>query len=103
MLKIRLLRVGRKHDPSFRVVVVDSAKSPASGDYLEKVGFFNPRKNETKLEGERINHWISRGAQPSDTVHNLLVSQRIIKGRKIDVSGRKKPSKEKPAEEKPRS
>ncbi len=50
---------------------------------MEIVGFLNPRKKERALKKERILHWISKGAQPSDTVHNLLVTEKIIEGPKI--------------------
>lgn len=90
MLKIRFTRVGRKHDPSFRVVVIDSKKAPQSGAYLEILGFFNPKTKESKLKNERIQYWISKGAQVSDTAHNLLVSAKVIKGKKKNVSAKSK-------------
>ncbi len=102
MLKIRFTRVGRKHDPTFRLIVTDSRKAPRSGAYLEKLGFKNPKTNETSLDGERIKYWISKGAQVSDSVHNLLIQEKIIEGKKIDVSAKSKKkeiSEEKPKEE----
>lgn len=89
MLKIRLTRVGRKHDPSFRMVVTDSKKAPQSGAYLENLGFCDFRKDRFQLKPERINYWISQGAQVSDTAYNILVSQKITKGKKRSVSGNK--------------
>lgn len=88
---IRLKRVGRRNDPSFRVIVTEKSRGPKSGDYLEKVGFYNPQDDTVELNKERIEHWISNGAQPSDTVHNLLISQGIIKGKKINVLPQKSP------------
>ncbi len=82
---IRLLRTGKKHDPSFRVVLTDSRKGPQSGAFLEILGNYNARKGEPQLKEERIKHWISKGAQVSDTVHNLLVSAKILKIKKKDV------------------
>jgi small subunit ribosomal protein S16 len=90
MLKIRLLRMGRKHDPSFRLVIVDSKKPPRSGDYVEKVGFYNPRRKIYRLQEERIRHWLSKGARPSPTVHNLLIKAEVISGRKLNLSKKKK-------------
>ncbi len=89
VINIRLQRRGRKNDPSFRVVVVDSKKKPKTGNYLEMVGSYDPRVNRVELKGERILHWIKNGAQPSDTVHNLLISQKIIEGKKINVLPKK--------------
>jgi small subunit ribosomal protein S16 len=87
MLKIRLQRVGRKNDPSFRLVLVDSRRAPQSSAFLEILGFCNPReKDKTSFKKERIEYWLSKGAQTTGTVYNLLVSNRIIKGSKVDVS-----------------
>src|SRR3989344_4261694 len=85
MLKIRLQRIGRKNDPSFRVVVTDSKNGPKSGKFLEVVGSYDARKGEPVLQGERIKHWLSVGAQASGTIHNLLISQKIIDGKKVNV------------------
>ena len=85
MLTIRLSRVGRKNDPSFRVIVVESKRKPQPGKYTEMVGSYNPKMNRVELNAERIKHWISNGATVSDTVHNLLVSQKIIDAKKINI------------------
>jgi len=84
MLKIRLKRVGRKHDPSFRVVLTDSRKAASKGE-KEVLGNYDPRRNDSNLNAERIKEWISKGAQTSDTVHNLLVNLKIVEGKKRDV------------------
>lgn len=98
MLTIRLTRVGKKKDSSFRVVVVDSKKKVQAGNYLEMVGSYDPRVNTVSLNAERIKHWISNGAQTSDTVHNLLVSEKIIDAKKINVLPKKTVAKvEEPA------
>ncbi|MBI2618182.1 30S ribosomal protein S16 [Candidatus Kaiserbacteria bacterium] len=91
MLKIRLARIGRKNDPSYRVIVTEHARGPQAGKSIEVLGNYNPRLNTLSLEGERIVHWMGKGAQVSDTVHNLLVSQKIIEGKKINVLPRKSP------------
>ena len=93
MLKIRLQRVGRKNDASFRVVVIESQRGPKAGNALEVLGFYDPKKNVIEIKGDRVTHWISVGAQASDTVHNLLVKQKIIKGKKINVLPKKSPIK----------
>ena len=82
---VRLQRVGRKNDPSFRVVVVEKARSTKTGQILEVVGSYNAKAGDLSLKGERILHWISKGAQPSATVHNFLVDQKLVSGKKINV------------------
>jgi small subunit ribosomal protein S16 len=91
MLTIRLKRVGRKHDPSYRVIVTDSHQGPKSGKYVEMVGSYDPRKNTRQIKAERVSFWISKGAQTSDTVHNILVGEGIVKGKKKNVLPRKTP------------
>lgn len=93
MLTIRLQRRGRKNDPSFRVIVVDSKSGPKSGNYLEMVGSYDARLDRVELSSERIRHWMAHGAQVSDTVHNLLVSKGVIEGKKRNVLPRKSPPK----------
>ncbi len=90
MLKIRLQRVGRKHEPSFRLVLTDSKNSTKSGKFIEVLGNhdFRQEKN-TKINKDRVLHWIKVGAQPSDTAHNLLIVQKIITGKKINVLPKK--------------
>lgn len=90
MLVIRLLRIGRKNQPFFKVVVTDKRNSSKGGRFREQVGFVNPLTKEKSLKGERIKYWISKGAKLSDTVHNLLISESIIKGKKIALHKKKK-------------
>lgn len=92
MLKIRLQRVGKKHDPSFRVVVTEHTSGPKAGKSVEVVGSYDARKGKAsmQLKGDRILYWMGKGAQVSDTVHNLLVSKGIVEGKKRDVLPRKK-------------
>jgi len=85
MLRIRLKRIGRRNDPSFRVVVVDSKRGPKSGYFVEQLGFYNPNTKEKVFNGERILHWIGVGAQVSGTVHNMLVGAGVIDGKKKNV------------------
>ncbi len=86
MLVIRLQRVGKRNNPAYRVVLVDSRRGPQSGSFQEILGSYNPQhKGSLALQKERIVHWISKGAQTSDTVHNLLVSQSIINAPKRSV------------------
>ena len=73
MLSIRMTRVGSKKKPHFRVVVTE-ARSGLLGDVLENVGTYNPRSKPAKVEinRERLQHWLSRGARPSDSVRTLM-------------------------------
>lgn len=73
MLAIRLRRVGSKKQPLYRVVVCDSAKA-TDGRFVEILGYYNPRTSPETVEvdRERLAHWLSRGACPSDTVRTLI-------------------------------
>lgn len=93
MLTIRLQRVGRKNDPSFRVVAVESKRKPQAGNFLELLGSYDARSSRVDLNAERIMHWVNNGATVSDTVHNLLVSNKIIDAKKRNVLPRKSPPK----------
>jgi len=76
MLAIRLARFGSKKKPTYRVVVIDKV-NPRDGRALEVLGHYNPvtKPAELKLDHERIDYWVKRGAQPSDTVTRLLKVQ----------------------------
>lgn len=91
MLVIRLQRVGKKHQASFKIVLQDRRWKP-SGKALELLGFYNPISKEKKFQQERIKYWISKGAQPSPTLHNMLVDAKIIEGEKVKAW---KPKKQK--------
>lgn len=82
---IRLQRVGRKHDPSFRVIVTEKERSAKTGDFVESIGSYDARTDRKQINAERVTYWISKGAQVSDTVHNLLVDQKVIEGKKVNV------------------
>ena len=83
MLTIRLSRVGKRKQPTYRLIVLEKSKDPW-GDCLEIFGHLNPRAKDAKLilKEDRLRHWLSKGAQLSDTVHNLLIAQGLIKGEK---------------------
>ena len=78
-VKIRLKRKGSKRKPFYRIVVADS-RSPRDGRFIEAVGYYNPLTNpvDLKLNEEDILNWLQKGAQPSDTVRNLLGSKGIM-------------------------
>jgi len=100
MLTIRFFRIGKKHQPFYKIVVTDKKNPPRGGRFVEEVGFFNPLTKEKSLKGERIKYWISKGAKASDTVYNLLIKEKILEGKKIDVH--KKAKKKKETTEKPK-
>ena len=91
MLKIRLQRVGRKHDPSYRIILTDAKQGPKSGKFVENLGFYDARSDVKQVKGERVKYWIGNGAQVSDTVHNILISEKIIDGKKINALPKKTP------------
>ncbi len=99
---IRLQRVGRIHEPSFRVVLTDSKNGPKSGRFNEVLGSYDARegKGNNSLNAEKIRYWISKGAQLSGTVHNMLIEQKIITGKKINVLPKKTVKKEEVVAEK---
>ena len=101
MLTIRFSRKGKKNQSFFRIIVLEKSKDPR-GDFLEDLGFFNPLTKEVSFKVERIKYWISQGAQPSGSVHNLLVNKGVIKGEKVKVTRTHKKRIEKKKEKKPK-
>jgi small subunit ribosomal protein S16 len=93
MLKIRLQRIGRKNDPAFRVVLTDSKNSTKSGKFKEILGSYNVKEGVVLFKADRISYWMSNGAQVSETVHNFLVHQKLIIGKKKNVLSKKTPTK----------
>jgi small subunit ribosomal protein S16 len=91
MLKMRLQRVGRKNDPSFRVIVTDSREGPKSGNNVDNLGSYSAKSNVFTVDGEKAKEWIAKGVQVSPTVHNLLVTHKMIEGKKINVLPKKSP------------
>ena len=78
MLRIRLTRVGKRKQPQYRIVVMDQRKARNS-DYVEVVGTYNPRQQPAaiNLKAERIQYWLAKGAQPTDTVRSFLRRQKL--------------------------
>lgn len=91
MLKMRLQRVGRKHETSFRLVLTDSKNSTKSGRFKEILGSFDPRKSTEAFDIPRIQHWLEQGIKPTGSVHNLFVTHKIIDAKKKNVLPRKTP------------
>ncbi|MBT4153632.1 MAG: 30S ribosomal protein S16 [Candidatus Magasanikbacteria bacterium] len=82
MLRIRLQRIGKKKSPTYRLIVSERAKDTQAGS-LEILGHYNPLRTEKVLEvkADRILHWIGQGAEPSNTVHNILSNAGIIESK----------------------
>ncbi len=93
MLKIRLQRIGRKNDASFRLVLTDSKNSTKSGRFKEILGSYNIKSGEAAFKADRISYWMGHGAKATGTVHNFLVSKKIIDSKKKNVLSRKSPTK----------
>ena len=78
-VKIRLRRMGAKKAPFYRVVVADS-RYPRDGRFIDEIGYFDPTKEPSviKVDADKAKEWIAKGAQPTDTVKNILKKEGII-------------------------
>ena len=77
MLKIRFKRIGKKRQPTYRIVLMEST-SPRDGKAIKELGFYNPINKEVKLDITNIVKYLKFGAQPSETVKNLLIKSNIL-------------------------
>lgn len=82
MVVLRLQRIGKKKQPHFRLIAQERAKDPQDRS-LEILGWLNPRTKEKQIKKERVEYWLSVGAQCTDTVHNWLVDEGVIKAAKV--------------------
>jgi len=96
MLSIRLTRTGKKKYPVYSLIVTEKTRDPW-GKYTEKLGIYNPHTKVSDIKADRVQYWISKGAQPSETAHNLLVTLEIIKADKVRA-GKSQPGKKRLAE-----
>lgn len=85
MLAIRFQRIGRRNDPSFRIIVSEKTRSPKAGNPLEVLGSYDPITKHSIINEDRVQYWIKEGAELSGTVNNLLVSKGVIQGKKMNV------------------
>jgi small subunit ribosomal protein S16 len=90
MLTIRFNRTGKKNKAQFRIVVQEHTVAPG-GRHVEVLGSHDPHSKKSVLKADRIKYWISKGAQTSDSVWNLLVKNGIVEGAKRAVKMKKKP------------
>jgi len=97
MLIVRLQRTGKRGQAYFRVIVTEHTKKP-KGEYLELLGTYNPHEKVLNVKKDRIEYWVSKGAQTSPTVNNLLVNHKIWDKPKVQSWKPKvKPKTEAPA------
>jgi len=85
MLTIKLSKLGKKNKKVFRVIISEKGRDPY-GNSLEILGSYDQYHKELQVKTERINHWLSKGAQMTPTVNNLLVGKGIIEGKKVIAS-----------------
>ncbi len=105
-MKIRLARGGSKKRPFYRIVAADS-RMPRDGRFIEKLGTYNPllpkdSEDRIKMDVERIKHWLSEGAQPTDRIARFLEAAGVLEGKARNNPNKAKPGKkaEERAEEK---
>ncbi len=98
MLKLRLQRRGKKNYATYRVVVADQ-HAPIQGKFIADLGSYNPHTKAFVVQTELVKTWMSKGAQPSATVHNLLVTHRMLAAEKVRSWRPKKKEAAQPAPE----
>ena len=100
-VRIRLRRVGRKKQPTYRIVVADS-RAARDGKFIEIIGQYAPRTSEValNLKEDRVTHWLDKGALPTDTVRSLLRRAGVLKKRHEARTGAARVAKAVPVKEK---
>lgn len=100
MLKIRLKRTGRRGQPHYRIVVMESSQ-PRDGKTVDEIGYYNPRTKPSTfdLDKEKAKYWLSNGAQPSDTVAHYFVKEGLLKELKRGSTKPKTEKKDKESKE----
>lgn len=97
MLTIRFERTGRRNKAQFRVVLQEHTTAPG-GRHIEVLGSYDPHQKKAVLKADRIKYWISKGAQPSESAHNLFIKESVIEGKKKAIKMERPKAKEVPAE-----
>lgn len=103
MLNIRMSRVGKKKQPTFRIIVTEKGRDPW-GKSREILGSYDPRSKKLAIAVDRVKHWLSVGATVTDSTWNLLLTNKIVEGKPRNVVAKLKsnpPKKEEKAEAKP--
>ncbi len=93
MLMIRFQRIGRTNDPAFRIVLLEKERAAKAGNITELLGTYNPRSKALTLDEAKVKAWIAKGAQPTDSIRNLLINRGVIQGKKVNVLPKKTPQK----------
>ncbi len=99
MISIKLRPVGKRKQISYRIVVLPK-KSKLVGKYIDDLGWYNPHTNKFSISSEKAKKWIANGAQPTDTVHNILIDAKIVDGPKIKLHKKSKQEPVAPSEAK---
>ena len=89
MIAIKLRPVGKKKQISYRVAVMEK-KSKLVGKFIEDLGWYNPHTDKFGINTARATYWVGVGAQPTATVHNILVDAKVVKGAKIALQKKSK-------------
>ncbi len=97
MLAIKLAKTGKTNKKMFRVIISEKSRDPY-GNVLEILGSYNPHSKELAVKEDRIKYWLSKGAQMTATINNLLVGQKIIEGEKLTPKTAGKPSEKRLAQ-----
>ena len=84
MLMLKMQRIGKKKQPSYRIVVQEK-RSKLNGASIDDLGWYNPRTKKSEILVNRVDYWMKVGAKPTPTVHNLLVREGAVKAAKIPV------------------
>ena len=92
-MMIRFQRIGRTNDPAFRIAVLEKERAAKAGNIVELLGTYNPRSKALTLNEEHVKAWLAKGAQPTDSIRNLLINKGVIEGKKVNVLPRKSPQK----------
>lgn len=97
MLAIRFERVGRKNKAQFRIVLQEHTVAPG-GRHIAVLGSYDPHQKKAVLKADKINEWIAKGAQVSDSAYNLFVKEGVVDGKKRAIKMEKPKAKEVPVE-----
>ncbi|MHB0865660.1 MAG: 30S ribosomal protein S16 [Minisyncoccota bacterium] len=90
---IRFQRIGRANDPAFRIAVLEKTRAAKAGNIVELLGTYNPKSKALTLNEEQVKAWLAKGAQPTDSIRNLLINKKVIEGKKVNVLPKKSPQK----------
>lgn len=91
MLMIRFQRIGRKNDPAFRIAVLEKQRAAQAGNIVELLGTYNPKSKAYTLNEESTKAWIAKGAEPTDSIRNLLINKGVLEGKKVNALPKKTP------------